>query len=529
LTPHLGDKFTHSRLSTPFPTPARIKTTYFIHQHILLLDPHLQHSVTNQPTPSFSIQNRDFITMTHSQASEQQLQTPTSSPTSPTPPPDELTSAPQPKQSRQIFPVLDGLRVVLTLWVVLFHTAWHLAMFLPEKAFINDFESLSEVVTSGLNGVDWFFVLTGFLLAQPIFAGQRTGGWFNFVWMRITRLYPMYLVSICIFCGVMSQMGSVPYVDWDQHLCHVLRPLVDQGLIEQGLPPSTGTPHNCHLSWINFLFLNNFIPFGGCMGWTWSLCVQVHFILIFPLLLKWFGTGKKFLGWCAFMTGVWVVFRYLLLTMLIQKYEVDPPPLYIYQESYIEQFFVLFNVWYSSTPQRIGCVFGGAILAWIQVNQPKFITKLHKPYFTWPLTFLAAYCITLATDVYFAHTWRTLFFAVGGPGHVVAIATIIYLLINKLGPLAYLDRPLSSRIMKALAYPSYGVYLVHSFIVVWLYRGPYLKPHVTLDYPKLLLSYAAVLVLSYSISYLATRFVEEPIKIFLRNYVDPAPSSKKQD
>lgn len=32
----------------------------------------------------------------------------------------------------------------------------------------------------------------------------------------------------------------------------------------------------------NFLFLNNFVPFGGAMGWTWSLAVQVSwcFLLI---------------------------------------------------------------------------------------------------------------------------------------------------------------------------------------------------------------------------------------------------------
>ena len=35
--------------------------------------------------------------------------------------------------------------------------------------------------------------------------------------------------------------------------------------------------------WRNFIFLNNQLPMGGCFNISWSLAVQVHFYVLFPL------------------------------------------------------------------------------------------------------------------------------------------------------------------------------------------------------------------------------------------------------
>lgn len=395
-------------------------------------------------------------------------------------------------------------------------------MFLKADAFNAWWETTNQFVTSGLNGVDWFFVLTGFLLAQPIFAGQRATGWGEFVWLRLSRIYPLYIFAVVLFCAGMQRMDTIPTLSWDLHSTSVLKPLIDEAIGGESL----GLPTLCEKSWANLLFINNFLPFGGCMGWTWSLAIQVHFILIFPLLIKWFGTGRKFLTFCGVMTAVWMATRWAILTLAVQRYHIDPPPLYIWSTEYIEQFFVLFNIWYSSTFQRIGCCFAGVILAWIQVNKPVWTEVFHKnPICAWALSLSALYALKFSHNVLFANTVTTFLFSVGGIGHVTNICIILYCLINKLGPLQYLAPILSSKFFTNFAYPSYCVYLIHSYIILWLFRDGPFPPQDTYSDFALLRDFGLVLAVVYPISYLATRFIEEPIKGLMRDYIDPKPSS----
>jgi hypothetical protein len=51
-------------------------------------------------------------------------------------------------------------------------------------------------------------------------------------------------------------------------------------------PDAVDFPHACNLLPANLLFVNNLIPFGGCMGYTWTFAIQFQFYLILPLLWK---------------------------------------------------------------------------------------------------------------------------------------------------------------------------------------------------------------------------------------------------
>jgi peptidoglycan/LPS O-acetylase OafA/YrhL len=411
--------------------------------------------------------------------------------------------------------------------VVLFHVAWHAAMWLPRERFTQWFShEVPQFFPAGLNGVDWFFVLTGFLLAQPIFSGARTGTWFEFVWLRLSRIYPMYIFALLLFCVVMQKFDSIPILTWEEHSTSILKPLIDEG---HPTGDSPGLPTLCSLSWANLLFINNFIPFGGCCGWTWSLAIQVHFIVIFPLVLRWFGMRKRFLFLCAFSTAAWALSRYLILVYLVQRYPIDPPSLYIYSYDFIEQFFVLFNVWYSSTFQRIGCCFAGVLLAWVQVFKPKWSVAIKDSLFLSLIALASAlYCLYYSTGILFQHTWTAFFFSVGGFGHVWAIGAILFLLINEAPPVKFLSKILSQKFFTHAAYPSYCVYLIHSFMITWLFRTDYLRP--TIEWDNTIFYQHAVVVLSvvYPIAYLATRFIEEPIKGLMRDYIDPKPLPKEQ-
>lgn len=50
--------------------------------------------------------------------------------------------------------------------------------------------------------------------------------------------------------------------------------------------------------WANLLFVNQLLPFGGCMLYTWSLAIQVHVYLVLPLVWN-FGGVKGLVRTCV--------------------------------------------------------------------------------------------------------------------------------------------------------------------------------------------------------------------------------------
>lgn len=90
---------------------------------------------------------------------------------------------------------LSGLRIVAALWVVLFHFRPLLAEAAP------DFTSaLAPVLNSGAQGVDLFFILSGFVLTWN-YLDRMGHSWsaratLRFLWLRLARVWPVYLVTM---------------------------------------------------------------------------------------------------------------------------------------------------------------------------------------------------------------------------------------------------------------------------------------------------------------------------------------------
>lgn len=421
----------------------------------------------------------------------------------------------------EMFPVLDGLRVIMTFWVVCFHTLWHIAMFLPEQEFKDFFDQpYLKFLSNGLAAVDVFFIMTGFLLAQPIFSGKRTGTWVEFVWLRVTRVYPVYLASIVFFCLVLHMGGSAVYLEWEKHPSPGLQQLIESS----GVTDSLGVPNSCGLTPFNLLFLNNFVPFGGCMGWTWSLCVQVHFYLIFPLVIRLFGTGKKLLYFMLACAAVMLVQRYLIFKHVM--FDLGNADLYLFRFEDTTKFFFYFNVWYSSTFQRIGCIFAGVLVAWIHVYQTQVPELLRKNVVL--TTILSLLSLPgLYFSIYSTHdVWCFTLFTVGGPWWLFSLCFWVYMLIHGIGPMSYVKALLSHKLFYYLAIPTYPIYLMHSAIVVKVYQSEWFIGAVSpYTLTKLVVSCVVVLILSYIYGFIVHYGVEEPIKGYLRG----KPQAKVQD
>ncbi|WP_139801601.1 acyltransferase family protein [Mycobacterium angelicum] len=90
---------------------------------------------------------------------------------------------------------LTGLRILAALWVVLFHFRPMLADASPDFR-----ENLAPVLNCGAQGVDLFFILSGFVLTWN-YLDRMGRHWsvrehLHFLWLRLARVWPVYLVTL---------------------------------------------------------------------------------------------------------------------------------------------------------------------------------------------------------------------------------------------------------------------------------------------------------------------------------------------
>ncbi|WP_460537327.1 acyltransferase family protein [Chitinimonas naiadis] len=162
-------------------------------------------------------------------------------------------------------PGLDLLRAIAIGWVLLFHG---LVMGLGTPSL--------EVSKRGWMGVDLFFVLSGFLIAGQLLSVYGRGekpllG--DFYLRRALRILPAYLVVVLAYFFIPQWRETAE-----------IQPLWQ------------------FLSFTENLFINVFNP--KAFSHVWSLCVEEHFYLLFPLLagwLMWRPSARKALGFCLLL------------------------------------------------------------------------------------------------------------------------------------------------------------------------------------------------------------------------------------
>lgn len=110
---------------------------------------------------------------------------------------------------------LTGLRIVAAVWVVLFHFRPMLADASPD--FL---DALAPVLNCGAQGVDLFFILSGFVLAWNYLDRMgrtwSTRATAHFLWLRLARVWPVYLVTLhlaALWVIFTLHVGHVPSPD----------------------------------------------------------------------------------------------------------------------------------------------------------------------------------------------------------------------------------------------------------------------------------------------------------------------------
>ena len=151
-------------------------------------------------------------------------------------------------RTERAFPGLDGARAIAATAVVATHAAFWTGSYTQDTAG----RALSQLTV----GVAIFFVLSGFLLSRPLFLAAAQGHprprTAAYLWRRGLRILPLYWLTVAAAFLLLPDRPGRDASTWVQHL--TLTQVYGVGRL---------APDLSH---------------------TWSLCVEVSFYLVLPLL-----------------------------------------------------------------------------------------------------------------------------------------------------------------------------------------------------------------------------------------------------
>ena len=184
---------------------------------------------------------------------------------------------------------LTGLRIIAAVWVVLFHFRPLLREAAPDLS-----DALAPLLNCGAQGVDLFFLLSGFVLTWnyldrmgPSWSARAT---LHFLWLRLARVWPVYLVTLHL---------AAVWVIFTLHVGHV---------------PSQEVGQFTAISYVRQILLVQlwFQPFFDGSSWdgpAWSISAEWLAYLLFGLLVMVIfrmahATRVRTLMWLAFATSL---------------------------------------------------------------------------------------------------------------------------------------------------------------------------------------------------------------------------------
>lgn len=177
----------------------------------------------------------------------------------------------------QSLPLLTPLRGIAALMVVLFH-----ARLLLFPQWMESIAGVTQLIENGYLWVDLFFILSGLVLAhvygEAFTAPRRTVSYGRFLWLRLTRVYPLYVVTLVLLVGwelykaqhEVGFYGGPLFKMWEW----------------EGMPPF-GSPFTPAEALPSALLLLQVVTDQG-LTWNfaaWSLSVEWISYLLFPLLI----------------------------------------------------------------------------------------------------------------------------------------------------------------------------------------------------------------------------------------------------
>lgn len=156
-------------------------------------------------------------------------------------------------EQKVYFPSLNGLRAISILLVVFYHLEMNYHVF--RETFPRKLKSVYGLLSDGHLGVNVFFVISGFLITSLLLSEEKKTGtvsFKNFYIRRTLRIFPAYYFYLLVL-----------FILFSLNIIHISNP-----------------------SWLTAITYTKY--FNWRLDWltrhAWSLSVEEHFYLFFPLL-----------------------------------------------------------------------------------------------------------------------------------------------------------------------------------------------------------------------------------------------------
>jgi peptidoglycan/LPS O-acetylase OafA/YrhL len=372
------------------------------------------------------------------------------------------------KENSKHIDILDGIRAYAVLMVCVFHFFQvNESGLYNTNRFVGIF--LFKVSQLGQRGPELFFILSGFLITGILLDSKKSSKYFTtFYARRFLRIFPLYYFVLFVSFVIVPKLYLIDSASTK--------------VIEKQI-------------WL-WTYTSNLSGILGKGGWDagpnfpwfvhfWSLCVEEHFYLLWPLLI--YFCKEKWLS-----VVMWSIVAISASSVLLAYLFGDRIPLLTW-----------------STIQRAGVLSLGGLISWYLREPEKFKKLSHLAVrLLWPAGILL-FLVNLIPRRYGINEFLTFF------SSVVFFALLV---ITSLKGTNITDRLFNHKSLFFIGKISYGIYVYHglmrSYLKNYVYDG--LISHISNGIISSIFYTILCTSLSILIAWASWRLLESPILKFKR-------------
>jgi peptidoglycan/LPS O-acetylase OafA/YrhL len=322
-------------------------------------------------------------------------------------------------------PIIDGMRAYAVLMVCQLH------FFLIDESSLYKFNKFIGVILFKLSdfghrGVDFFFIVSGFLITGILLDSKKSNKYFSaFYGRRFLRIFPLYYFVLAVSFFILP---------------HLLQVDAAAGAVIK------------NQAWL-WTYTSNFSRVVGFSGWDsgltfpwfghfWTLCVEEHFYIFWPLLV--YYASEKWLP-----RIMWIIVAFSSLAVLIDFFTGYSIPILQW-----------------ATIPYAGVLSLGGLIAWYKHNPRKYehLIRFSKKY----ILFLAT---ALLLVIFIPRQYRVYdilaFFS--------SITFFCLLLVVAINKNKITDALFNHKALYFIGKISYGIYVYHEllkpFFIIYVYKN----------------------------------------------------------
>lgn len=363
----------------------------------------------------------------------------------------------QHSSGKTYFDNLDGLRFFCFLSVFLFHS-FHTEIPAVKQSGIFNLVKFN-LFGNGFLGVNFFFVLSGFLITYLLIKEKQRNGKIHIVnfWIRrVLRIWPLYFA--CVFYGFVIfpytkiMAGSQP--DETANIWYYLTFISNFDYIHKGLPDSPG------------------------LGVLWSVAIEEQFYLVWPVILSFFAVRKFWIPLVTILAGS-LVFR---------------------------AFNDVYKLHEMHTLSCIGDMALGGLGAWLILQKNWFAQKIQNvPRWFIVFMYAAFVFVFLFRDEYLLSNYVIRIFE-----RLLISSIMLFIILEQCYAKNSFYKMGNFKTVSRLGLVTYGLYCIH-FIIISLFVGVSKKLGTnTQTWQVLLMEPAVSLILTIIVSFISFKYFETP-------------------